>query len=91
MATVKLASMAALLALALAGCSTSPRVEEHFGEAVRANLSAQVANPKAAPNLNPAAGIDGQAARATQERYERSFAQPEKAADTSLLATMGGK
>jgi type IV pilus biogenesis protein CpaD/CtpE len=89
MATVTTASTAALLALALAGCSTAPRVDEHFGEAVRANLSAQVAHPQAAPNLNPAAGIDGRAARGAQERYERSFAQPEKTEDTSLIATMG--
>jgi type IV pilus biogenesis protein CpaD/CtpE len=91
MATVKTTSTAALLALALAGCSTAPRVEEHFGEAVRANLSAQVANPKAAPNVNPAAGIDGQAARASQERYERSFAQPDQRQESSLIATTGGK
>jgi hypothetical protein len=89
MATIRIATTGALLAL-FAGCSTSPRIEEHFGEAVRANLSAQVASPKAAPNTNPAAGMDGPAARNAQERYEHSFAQPDKQ-DTSLIATMGGK
>jgi type IV pilus biogenesis protein CpaD/CtpE len=90
MPTQKIATLAALVAL-LSACSTAPRVDEHFGEAVRANLSAQVANPAAPPNLNPAAGIDGQAARAAQERYQRSFVQPDKSQDASLIATMGGK
>jgi hypothetical protein len=39
-----------------------------------------VANPAAAANTNPASGIDGKAARAAQERYEKSFAQPEQSA-----------
>jgi hypothetical protein len=63
--------------LALAGCSTSPRIDDHFGEAVRANLSAQVANPAASNSANPATGVDGHAARAAQERYEKSFTQAE--------------
>jgi type IV pilus biogenesis protein CpaD/CtpE len=84
MASLKFACPCALLALLLAACSTAPRVDEHFGEAVRANLSAQVAKPAAAPNVNPAAGIDGQAARGVQERYERSFAQPEKNQETLI-------
>jgi type IV pilus biogenesis protein CpaD/CtpE len=89
MARKYMATAAALLALALQACSTSPRVEEHFGEAVRANLSAQVANPKAGPNVNPAAGIDGQAARGAQERYEKSFTQPERSQEQSLISAMG--
>jgi hypothetical protein len=72
--------------LALAGCSSSPRIDDHFGEAVRANLSAQVANPAASNNANPAAGIDGHAARAAQERYEKSFTQAENK-PTLLIGT----
>jgi type IV pilus biogenesis protein CpaD/CtpE len=64
----------ALLA-ALSGCSSTPRFNSHFGEAVRANLTAQVLDPAAATNANPAIGIDGVAARATQERYQRSFSE----------------
>jgi type IV pilus biogenesis protein CpaD/CtpE len=72
--------------LALAGCSSSPRIDDHFGEAVRANLSAQVANPAASNSANPAAGVDGHAARAAQERYEKSFTQPENK-QTLLIGT----
>ncbi|HWJ95518.1 MAG TPA: hypothetical protein VNT33_12390, partial [Telluria sp.] len=83
MATRHVGLAAALLALA--GCSTSPRIDDHFGEAVRANLAAQAINPKASTNANPAVGIDGQAARAARERYEKSFAQPDAEAKPSLI------
>jgi type IV pilus biogenesis protein CpaD/CtpE len=73
--------------LALAGCSSSPRIDNHFGEAVRANLSAQVANPAASNNANPATGIDGHAARAAQERYEKSFTRQAENKQTLLIGT----
>jgi type IV pilus biogenesis protein CpaD/CtpE len=66
----------ALLALAatLAGCaSTTPQWDSRFGDSVRASLAAQVADPAAARNPNPVAGIDARAASAAQTRYERSF------------------
>jgi hypothetical protein len=74
--------MAAALAAAmlLHGCvAPAPRFDHAFGESVRANLAAQVANPAAAANPDPVSGIDGRAARGAQERYEKSFAQPERA------------
>ncbi|GAB3461424.1 hypothetical protein GCM10027321_22050 [Massilia terrae] len=79
----------ACVLLALAGCSSSPRIDDHFGEAVRANLSAQVANPAASNNANPALGIDGHAARAAQERYQKSFAQPEAETKPALILGSG--
>lgn len=87
MATRMTATACALLALA--GCSSSPRIDDHFGEAVRANLSAQVANPAASNNANPALGIDGRAARAAQERYQKSFAQPEAETKPALILSSG--
>lgn len=72
--------------LALAGCSTTPHFDDHFGEAVRANLAAQVANPANSNNTNPATGVDGQAARAAQERYEKSFTQSDNK-QTLLIGT----
>lgn len=85
MATIRF-TCALLLALLVQGCvAPAPRFDHYFGSSVRANLAAQVAQPAAAANSNPAAGVDGKAARAAQERYERSFAQPDKAAQTSLL------
>lgn len=87
MATRLTATACALLALA--GCSTSPRTDDHFGAAVRANLAAQVANPAASNNANPALGIDGHAARAAQERYQKSFVQPEEQAKPALILGSG--
>jgi type IV pilus biogenesis protein CpaD/CtpE len=91
MATRTIAIGVALLALALQGCRTSPRIDDHFGEAVRANLAAQAVNPAAAANTNPAAGIDGHAARAAQQRYEKSFEQAEQASTPSIVGIGSGQ
>ncbi|OON59542.1 hypothetical protein B0920_24545 [Massilia sp. KIM] len=80
----------ATAAVILAGCASStPTLDREFGRAVRANLAAQVADPAAAanPNLDPAAGIDGRAARAAHDRYQRSFARPEPAASAPLVSS----
>jgi len=75
----------------LQGCSSTPRFNDHFGAAVRSNLSAQVINPAAAANANPAFGVDGAAARAAQERYQRSFKETDTSADRSLINVSGAK
>lgn len=69
----------------LSGCSSTPRFNDHFGASVRANLSAQVLEPAAAANANPTLGIDGAAARATQERYQRSYKEPDSGNDQPLV------
>jgi len=84
MSTARLVPTVLLLA-ALQGCSTTPRFNEHFGAAVRANLAAQAIDPAAAASTNPAAGIDGAAARASHERYQRSFKEVESTMDKSLV------
>ncbi|MBD8533246.1 MULTISPECIES: hypothetical protein [unclassified Massilia] len=87
MITRTIAGIVALLLLQ--GCSSAPHFEKSFGTAVRANLAAQTVDPAAAANTNPANGIDGAAARAAHERYQRSFIQPDAAASTPLLNTLG--
>lgn len=87
MTTRTIAGIVALLLLQ--GCSTAPRFDKNFGESVRANLAAQTIDPRAAANTNPATGIDGAAARAAHERYQRSFTQPDNAANAPLLKTLG--
>ncbi|WP_296951434.1 hypothetical protein [uncultured Massilia sp.] len=74
-----------LLAASLQGCSTTPRFNEHFGAALRANLAAQALDPAAAANTDPALGVDGAAARAGIERYQRSFKETEPALDRPLI------
>ncbi len=69
-----------LLAGLLAGCANStPRWDAQFGASTRANLAAQVLDPAASRNPNPAIGVDGRAAKGAHDRYQRSFAQPESA------------
>jgi type IV pilus biogenesis protein CpaD/CtpE len=77
--------LVALLGAALQGCSATPRFNKHFGDSVRANLSAQVINPAAAANADPVSGVDGDAARAAHERYRRSFTETDPNASQSLV------
>lgn len=81
MITSTIRVLTAALALLLAGCAAiSPRADASFGQSVRATLASQVVEPAAVRNANPVAGVDGRAARAAQDHYERSFAKPETAA-----------
>jgi uncharacterized lipoprotein len=61
---------------ALAGCSTTPNYDKHFGDAVRQAKSAMTINPKASADPDPVTGIDGQAAAETVTRYQDSFKTP---------------
>ncbi len=81
---------AALLAL-LQGCSSTPRFNDNFGASVRSNLAAQVLDPAAAANTNPVHGVDGAAALAAQERYQRSFKEHDPAASQPLITVSRGK
>lgn len=80
----------ALLAGLLQGCvNTTPMWDAQFGAATRANLAAQVLDPGASSNRNPAVGVDGRAAKGAHDRYQRSFAQPESA-PAPLVISAGG-
>jgi len=66
-----------LLASATVACvAPAPKLDDNFGNAVNAAKAAQIINPDASLNTDPAAGVDGQAADATMNRYHRSFVQP---------------
>lgn len=67
-----------LLACGAAGCvATTPGWDARFGMATSSNLAAQTLDPGAGANRNPALGLDGRAARAAIDNYQRSFARPE--------------
>lgn len=82
---------AAALGALLQGCSSTPRFNDHFGASVRANLTAQVLDPAAAANTNPAHGVDGTVALAAQERYQRSFKEKDPNASQPLITVSRGK
>jgi hypothetical protein len=73
----KLGPALAVLAAALAGCMpVAPTWQANFGNSVRATVASQIADPAAARNSNPVAGLDGRAAEGAQTRYEHSFSTP---------------
>ncbi|KFI05110.1 hypothetical protein [Massilia sp. BSC265] len=83
--TIRLTALA-LIGACLQGCvQTTPRWDHQFGSATRTNLAAQVLDPAAAANRNPATGVDGRAAKGAHDRYQRSFAQPESAPPALIL------
>jgi hypothetical protein len=60
----------------LAGCSTTLNYDLRFGDAVRQARGAMTINRQASENPDPAAGIDGQAAREAIGRYQDSYKAP---------------
>lgn len=73
-------------AAALLGCASgTPVWDREFGNAVRANLATQVIDRTAGANTNPATGIDGQAARAAHDQYQRSYSRPQATPARSLI------
>ncbi len=63
--------------LMMTGCvAQTPNLDASFGDAVNMATSNQVANPQAALNAAPPDGMDGQAAKATMDRYHKSFERP---------------
>jgi hypothetical protein len=69
--------LALAAALAAAGCS-APRtaVDDRFGQAVTGARAAQVVDPDAPLRVRPAPRSDGQAAKSSIDRYQKSFDAP---------------
>lgn len=63
-------------ALSIGGCTTRYAAEEGFGDTVRAARAQQIVNPDASRNTVAAKGVDGPAAKATIDRYQKSFETP---------------
>ena len=61
----------------MAGCvAQTPHLDETFGEALNTAKAQQIINPDASQNKDPVAGIDGQAANASIDRYHKSYERP---------------
>ena len=75
-----------LLPLGLAACmSPSPHVDRNLGRSVTDMRSAQILNPSADRNMVPPLGMDGGAAKAAYDQYQKSFKAPEKNSNTFLI------
>ncbi|MDL2355193.1 MAG: hypothetical protein QFF03_08045, partial [Pseudomonadota bacterium] len=77
---IRIATAGALALLLSACAATTPQADARFGQSLKAMLAAQVVQPDAVRNSNPVDGVDGRAARAAQEAYERAAGKPDAAA-----------
>jgi hypothetical protein len=63
-----------LLSLVLIfACAQPSRLEKDYGKSVKHFRTNQVMDPEAGKNLEPVTGQDGEAARATVQKYRQSF------------------
>jgi len=79
----------AVLIVALAGCAKS-RLETDYGTSHKLAIHNQTLNPEAERNLAPVEGMDGKAAQATVDKYEKAFEKtPSAQTYTFSIGTMG--
>ena len=89
--TIKLTLASLIGAALIGGCAAeTPRLDEHFGEAVNMAKAKQVLDPDASLNRDPVAGIDGQAASGTLDRYHRSYERPTPPANVFTIGVGSG-
>ncbi|ABC36273.1 hypothetical protein [Burkholderia thailandensis] len=84
--------LAASLAASLGGCmSSTPVWDSRFGDSVRAVMQAQIIDPHAAEHAPSTPGVDGSAAAAALDNYDKSFQQIEPTPNAFVIGVGGGK
>ena len=74
----------------LCACTTStPYLDSRFGYTVNTAKALQTINPEASRNTDPVAGLDGNSAKESIDRYQDSFKAPQRTFDI-FLGTSGG-
>jgi hypothetical protein len=89
----KSAAVAVLVgaALGLSACAESRlSIAEDYGQAMRQDLAAQVADPDAHYNGVPAPGSNGRRVGLAQDRYNRNTVIPPASTSTSSVSAGGG-
>ena len=66
------------LATILSACAPS-RLEMDYGTSFKLQKFNQIADPEAGKKVEPAEGMDGRAAEATKEKYQKGFEKEPKA------------
>lgn len=88
--TWKAALAGACAAWLASGCAEAPsRTDLAFGNAVRAAAASQTIHPDASRNMAAPSGMEGGAAKATIDRYEKSFETPPAPVNVFAIG-MGG-
>jgi hypothetical protein len=83
-------SASLVLSLAMAACtSTTPNLDQHFGEGVNLTKFQQMIDPQASRNRDPVHGIDARAAKSAYDEYQKSYRTPEPQS-TSFTIGIGG-
>lgn len=78
-------SSLAVLALLASGCTTpSGQPDASFGEAVKRNIAAQIANPNA-PVGDPKIATDGRRAAVAQQHYQTDTVKEPETVKTSEI------
>ena len=79
-----------LASFAASGCTTTPHFDRNFGRSVDLLRAQQVINPQAGLNRDPVTGLDGKAAVAGYNAYQKSFSAPVPQSST-LTIGVGGR
>lgn len=88
--TLKIVLAGLLASAALSGCApNTPRLDANFGDAVNTAKAQQTINPDASQNTDPVAGLDGQAASAVIDRYNKSYEKPPAPANVFTIGVGG--
>jgi len=89
---VRIWALATIMAT-LHGCASEPApyMESKLGEAVRTARVQQTINLDASKNTDPVAGMDGQAAHTSIDRYHQSFEAPPPSFTIINVGTSGTK
>lgn len=70
----------------LSACAAStPQFDQRFGATVRDALASQIADPAAAANPDPVAGMDGRSAVLAFDHYQKTFAEPAPQPTTLII------
>lgn len=72
------------------GCAPS-RVAMDYGTSFELQKYNQILNPEAEKNLEPVVGIDGRAAQNIEDKYQKSFEQPQQSTTSYQFNIGGGK
>jgi hypothetical protein len=76
----------AALALLLSACGTTPNLDREFGHSMHLLQAQQIIDADAGRKRRPAAnGLDGQAAAAAYDNYQRSFSTKEESSDNFTI------
>ena len=69
------------------GCAGPTRLEMDYGTSAKLSKFNQIANPDAEKNLEPVVGMDGVAAKAAMDKYQKDFEKPKPAANIYTIQT----